>query len=112
MEFNAEILMRELRNGASQEEIANAFATALNKASSTIKAERMKKEEEARKNAEIEKKKIQHAQVVADFYNTYYPEMFGKETVTANTIIEACDSIHKITSKITVNSPLFKFLNL
>ena len=65
-------------------------------------AEKAKKELEA-----LKAKKLQHAQVVADFYNTYYPEMFpGKDKATAETIIKACDAVKKIAS-IPVTIPKF-----
>lgn len=109
MNYNIDlsILTQALRDGVSQEEIAKTFATALNQASAAIKAEKAKKEEEARKAAENEKKKLQHAQMVADFYNTYYPEMFpGKDKATAETIIKACDAVKKIAT-IPVTMPKF-----
>lgn len=109
MNYNIDlsVLAQALRDGVSQEEIAKTFATALNEASAVIKAEKAKKEEEARKAAENEKKKLQHAQMVADFYNTYYPEMFpGKDKATAETIIKACDAVKKIAS-IPVTMPKF-----
>lgn len=122
--IDVSVLAQALREGASQEDIANLFASALNQASATVKQEKAKKEEEARKTAELQKKKNQHAQLVADFYNTYYPEMFDKEKATADTIIKACESIKKIAVsanelvmklsdlKNIENSPLSRFFSL
>lgn len=111
MNYNIDlsVIAQALRDGVSQEEIAKSFATALNEASAAIKAEKAKKEEEARKAAENEKKKFQHAQMVADFYNTYYPEMFpndGKGKATAEAIIKACEAVKKLAS-IPVSMPKF-----
>ena len=111
--ISVDVLAQALRDGASQEEIANMFAGALNKASITVKQERAQKEKEN----ETKKKA---AQVVADFYNTYYPNMFpGKEKATAEAIIKACDSIQKIDeiakkvgSNFSVENPFFRIFNL
>lgn len=118
--IDVSVLAQALREGASQEDIANLFASALNQASATVKQEKAKKEEEA----QLQKKKNQHAQLVADFYNTYYPEMFDKEKATADTIIKACESIKKIAvsanelamklsdPKNIENSPFSRFFSL
>lgn len=113
--ISVDVLAQALRDGVSQEEIANMFAGALNQASTTVKQERAQKENEA---------KMKAAQVVADFYNTYYPNMFpGEEKATAEAIIKACDSIQKIVvstdeitkkvgSNFSVENPLFRIFNL
>ncbi len=116
--FDVNVITQALRNGASQEDIANAFAASLNQASATVKQERaaQKQKDEA---------KMKAAQMVADFYNTYYPEMFPGEKVTAETIIKACESIKKIAvsaneiankiaidPKNPVENPLFRIFNL
>ena len=114
MNYNIDysVIAKALRDGVSQEDIAKTFAAALNQASAEIKAEKAKAEE-AKRLAEKAKreqealnaKKLQHAQVVADFYNTYYPEMFpSKDKATAETIIKACDAVKKIAT-IPVNIP-------
>lgn len=115
--FNIDIavLAQALREGASQEDVANAFATALNQASATVKQERA-----IQKQKEADKAKA--AQAVADFYNTYYPEMFGgKEKATGETIIKACDTVKqmaesvnkfKIDPKGTVIDPFSRLLGL
>lgn len=109
-------IAKALRDGISQEDIAKTFAAALNQASAEIKAEKAKAEEakrlaeKAKREQEaLEAKKLQHAQLVADFYNTYYPEMFpddGKGKATAETIIKACETVKKIAT-IPVNMPKF-----
>lgn len=116
--ISVDVLAQALRDGASQEEIANMFAGALNKASTTVKQERAQKEKEQNEA------KMKAAQVVADFYNTYYPNMFlGEEKATAEAIVKACDSIQKIvvsTDEIAkkigpnrlVENPLFRIFNL
>ena len=118
--ISVDVLAQALRDGASQEEIANMFAGALNKASITVKQERAQKEKEKEQN----ETKMKAAQVVADFYNTYYPNMFlGEEKATAEAIVKACDSIQKIvvsTDEIAkkigpnrlVENPLFRIFNL
>lgn len=107
-------ITKALRDGVSQEDIAKTFAAALNQASAEIKTEKAK-EEEAKRLAEkakrekeaLEAKKLQHAHVVADFYNTYYSEMFpGDEKVTAETIIKTCETVKKIAT-IPVSMPKF-----
>lgn len=120
MNYNIDlsILAQALRDGVSQEEIAKSFATALNQASAEIKAEKAKAEEakrlaeKAKREKEaLEAKKLQHAQVVADFYNTYYSEMFpGDEKATAEAIIKSCEMIKKIAT-IPVNMPKFSEIN-
>lgn len=116
--ISVDVLAQALRDGVSQEEIANMFAGALNQASTTVKQERAKKEKEQN---EI---KMKAEQAVADFYNTYYPNMFlGDEKATAENIIKACDSVQKIVvsadeiakkidSNRTVENPLFRIFNL
>lgn len=116
--ISVDVLAQALRDGASQEEIANMFAGALNKASATVKQERAQKEKEQNET------KMKAAQIVADFYNTYYPNMFpGEEKATAEAIVKACDSIQKIvvsTDEIAkkigpnrlVENPLFRIFNL
>ena len=118
--ISVDVLAQALRDGVSQEEIANMFAGALNQASITVKQERAQKEKEKEQN-ETKKKA---AQVVADFYNTYYPNMFlGEEKATAEAIIKACDSIQKIVvstdeiakkvgSNFSVENPFFRIFNL
>lgn len=118
MNFNFDVntIAQALRDGSSQEEIANSFAAILNKASATVKQERA-----IQKQKENEKMKM--AEIVAEFYNTYYPEMFaGSDKATADAIIKACESIkniavaaNKITAKIPKSSaenPLFHIFDL
>ena len=107
---DANVIIQALRDGASQEDIAKAFAEALNQASSTLK-----KEEAARK-IEIENKKA-GAQAAADFLNAYYPGIFGHEIV-ADALIEACDTILNFDKQLTnllsspaVENPFFRFFN-
>ena len=109
MNYNIDysVIAKALRDGVSQEDIAKTFAAALNQASAEIKAEKAKAEKAKREQEALNAKKLQHAQVVADFYNTYYPEMFpGKDKATAETIIKACDAVKKIAS-IPVTIPKF-----
>lgn len=124
MNFNFDVntITQALRDGSTQEEIANNFAAILNKAAATVKTEKAKKAEEARKNAEIQKKKLQHAQLVADFYNTYYyNDMPDEVKLTAQDVIDTCDSaigtFKKLFSSVTspknsVENPLLKIFNL
>lgn len=92
---DANVIAQALRNGISQEDIANTFAAALNQASAAIKQERaLQKQKEANK--------MKAAQAAADFYNTYYPELFpSNEKATAESIIKACDSVKKIADSAT-----------
>ena len=117
--IDANVIAQALRGGCSQEEIANMFAAALNQASATVQQERA-----IQKQAEANKMKA--AGAVADFYNTYYPEMFGgNEKATAETIIKACEAVKKMTHqaneiasklkldpKNAVENPLFRIFNL
>ena len=124
MNFNFDVntITQALRDGSTQEEIANNFAAILNKAAATVKTEKAKKAEEARKNAEFQKKKLEHAQLVADFYNIYYyNDMPDGVKLTAQEIVDTCDSaigsFKKFFSSVTspknsVENPLLKIFNL
>ena len=105
-EFDQNLLLQALRDGTTQEEIANKFAAALNQASAAIRkeeAERQKKEAEAKK---LNEQKLAHAQVVADFYNIYYPNFLcTNEKLTAKTVIEACDATNELFSSFSVKIP-------
>ena len=117
--IDTNVIAQALRNGCSQEEIANMFAAALNQASATVQQERA-----AQKQNEANKMKA--AEAVANFYNTYYPDMFGgKEKATAETIIKACESVKKMAQqaneianklkldpKNIVENPLFRIFSL
>ena len=117
-DFDMNILLQAMRDGSTQEEIANKFAAALNKASATIKQE---KAIQKQKEAQDAKKKLAAAQAVADFYNTYYCDMMPDEVkLTAEEIIEVCDSAMASVKKFfpvkgpknSVENPLFKIFNL
>lgn len=118
--FDVNVITQALRNGSSQEDLANAFAASLNQAAATVKQERaLQKQNEANK--------LKAAQAVADFYNTYYPELMGDKKVEPQTIIDACESIKKLANstnellskvqskiepKNAVENPLFRIFNL
>ena len=117
-DFDMNVLLQALRDGSSQEEIANKFAAALNKASAIIKQE---KAIQKQKEAQDAKKKLAAAQAVADFYNTYYHDMMPDEVkLTAEEIIEVCDAAMASIAKFfpvkgpknSVENPLFKIFNL
>ena len=93
MNFDS-IILNALREGSSQEDIARIFSQSLNKNAAIIK------EEQTKKN-----KKLKAAEAVADFYNTYYPDMLCGHTLTAEDVIAASVSI----GNISIKTP--KFLN-
>lgn len=123
--INVDVITQALRDGASQEEIANIFANALNQASATIKkenAERKAKEAEAKK---VQEQKLAHAQAVADFYNIYYPDLMGSESISGEDILKACEEAKNLFSKIqnlaheiesapktSAENPLFRIFGL
>lgn len=120
--ISVDVITQALRDGASQEEIANIFADALNKASATVKkehAERKAKEAEAKKAQE---QKLAHAQAVADFYNIYYPTILGDITISAEDIVKTCDEANALfsnlskmitrTPKKSDENPLFRIFGL
>ena len=117
-DFDMNVLLQAMRDGSTQEEIANKFAAALNKASATIKQE---KAIQKQKEAQDAKKKLAAAQAVADFYNTYYHDMMPDEVkLTPEEIIEVCDAAMASVTKFfpvkspknSVENPLFKIFNL
>ena len=79
--FDANLLYQMLKNGSTQEEIAAAFAESLNTA-----AKRYKEEEGDYK------KKLEKAKVVAEFYNSYYPNL----GISAEEIIRQAEEAKKL----------------
>ena len=110
LNFDFNSLIAEMRAGTTQEEIANSFATTLNEASALYSKELAKKKEEEAKRKEETAKKMELAEKVAEFYNTFYPEVFiGK--ASAKSIVEACDMVVKL-PKNFFDNPLFHIFNL
>ena len=103
---NYNFVLEALRNGASQESIANEFAAALNKAAAEYKAETQKKENDT-------KKKLAAAQSVVDFYSEYYPNFF--KGMTAEELIAICETIDRTSvkmSKSAAKNPLVSHFNI
>ena len=84
--FDANLLYQMLKNGSTQEEIAAAFAESLN-----IAAKRYKEEEGDHK------KKLEKAKAVADFYNSYYPNL----SITAEEVIQQAEDAKKFFNNLT-----------
>lgn len=102
--FNTADILDFLRKGASQEEIAKAFAESLNRASATYKQEKS-----------VENQKLKDAEAVAYFYNTYYPELFNEKDnslLNARDLIEVADTLTKFSVKTATGAPADAFLRL
>ena len=83
--FDANLLYQMLKNGSTQEEIAAAFAECLNTAAKRYKEE--------------DKKKLEKAKAVADFYNSYYPNL----SITAEEVIQQAEDAKKFFDNLTDN---------
>ena len=93
--INQAAILNALREGASAEEIANDFNTALNNAVSAFTKEREKQD-----------RKIEAARAALDFYAEYYPRLVND--MTAEDFIASCDR----SAKSSVENPLYRLYNL
>lgn len=96
--FNSKTMAELLMSGKTAEELAKDFSASLNTAQAEVKRQKAK-EEEAKTTL---MKKKQQAEIVADFLNTYYPEVV-KTKITAEEVIEMLDysqTIHRTTKKL------------
>lgn len=93
--INQAAMLNALREGASAEEIANDFNTALNNAISAFTKEREK-----------QNRKIEAARAAFDFYVEYYPKLVNDMSV--EDFIASCDR----STKASVENPLYRLYNL
>lgn len=90
MNFNKDALLQELKNGISEEELAQRFANSLNEAAAAYA-----------KQLNAQKNKLEEAKKVADFLNKYYPFLFS-EKISNKEVIMLLDDIDKSISNFTM----------
>lgn len=93
--INQAAILNALREGASAEEIAKDFNTALNNAINTFAKEREKQNH-----------KIEAARAALEFYAEYYPRLVND--MSPEDFIASCDR----SAKSSVENPLYRLYNL
>lgn len=98
MVYSRNTLLDALRNGATQEDLANAFAKDLNEAKAIYNkemAEKRKRDEQKRKEEmakkERQKEQRKDAEYVLHYLQKYYPTLYSKATV--DDIIQGIDTV-------------------